>query len=349
MNNQKSLRAVGVAALALATVAGGEAAGASSVTLNGQPLATSVAPIIRTGRTLVPMRDIFEALGAKVQWNSLTRGIVATRGTTTIAMQIGRPRAEVNSQRVRLEQAPIIYLGSTMVPLRFVSEALGASVNWDGARQVAAITSESGTAVADARSITVPSGAVVPVTLDSTLSSATAQVGQTFMTTVVSANPGDSEFPSGSKIEGVITEVRRKTSSNPGMLDVNFRAVVLPDGERYAMQGRLSALDSDSVTQESQGRIVARNTPSNKKDQVKIIGMGAGAGFLIGKVLLKQNGILSAVLGAAGGYLYSQNQKKSKIAEVSLQPGTKLGVRVDRPVTYADPNGYGDQRAPYIR
>jgi len=353
MNRKKSFKAAGVAALALGTVAWNEAAQASYVTLNGQPLATSVAPITRTGRTLVPMRDIFEALGATVQWNSLTQGIVATRGTTAINMQIGRPLAHINNQPVSLDQPPMLYRGSTMVPLRFVSEALGARVDWNDARQIAAITTAgstggAGTAMAGTRSITVPVGAVVPVTLDATLSSKTAQVGQTFTTTVVSTNSGDSEFPSGTKIEGVITGVSRKTSTNPGMLDVDFRAVVLPNGERHTFRGRLISLDEDSITRESEGRIVARPGAS-KNNQVKIIGIGAGAGYLIGKVLLKRDGLLSAGLGAIGGYLYNQHQKKGKVAEVSLSPGTKLGVRVDRSVTYLDTDNYSEQRAPYIR
>jgi len=361
MNHKKSLKVASVAALALTTASWNQAAEAATVTLNGQPLATSVEPLTRAGRTLVPMRDIFEALGASVQWNSVTQGILATRGRTTVDMQIGEHRAHINRQRVRLDQAPMLYQGSTMVPLRFVSEALGAHVDWNARYQVVAITTRprmgvlapgaalpapaaaggTGIEVASDRSITVPSGAVVPVTLDATLSSKTAQVGQTFMTTVVSSNPGDAEFPPGTKIEGVITEVRRKTGSNPGMLDVDFRAVVLPNGERHALRSRLTSLDDDSVTQSPQGDITARKSEANK-DQVKIIGIGAGAGFLIGKVLLQKNGVLSAVLGAAGGYLYNQHQNKNRIAEVSLSPGTKLGVRLDRSVTYADRDKFND-------
>src|SRR5215210_7414536 len=108
MRRNKSFKAAGVAALALTAVTWHDVAQASYVTLNGQPLATSVAPITRSGRTLVPMRDIFEALGATVQWNSLTQGIVATRGTTAINMQIGNRVANVNSQQVRLDQSPML-------------------------------------------------------------------------------------------------------------------------------------------------------------------------------------------------------------------------------------------------
>ncbi len=70
---------------------------------------------------------------------------------------------------------------------------------------------------------------------------------------------------------------------------------------------------------------------------------------MIGHLLLKKNGILSAVLGAAGGYLYSQQKDKGKVAEAVVPEGTRLGVRLDRPVRYADTTGYADQRAAFLR
>src|SRR5688500_18640410 len=90
---------------------------AAMVTLNGQPLQTSVAPIQRNGRTLVPMRDIFQALGASVNWNGSTQSIAAKRGDTNVGLQMGRRAASINGRAVSLDQAPILYRGSTMVPL----------------------------------------------------------------------------------------------------------------------------------------------------------------------------------------------------------------------------------------
>jgi len=349
MKTNKSFKAAGLAALALTAVTWYDVAQAAYVTLNGQPLATSVAPITRRGRTLVPMRDIFEALGATVQWNSLTQSIVATRGTTTVNMQIGNRAASVNGQRTLLEQAPIIHNGSTLVPLRFVSEALGAQVSWDDARQVASVATKggSGQEVAGARYITVPAGVVVPVKLDDKLSSATARKGQTFTATVQSEDPGDSEFPAGSKVEGVITDVHRKTKTTPGVLDLDFRSVILPGGGRVSLQGELVALDNKSVSHESKGRLVAKK--SSGKDKLKIIGIGAGAGYVIGHLLLKKSGLWSAVIGGAAGYLYGQHKDKGKVAEAVVPEGTRLGVRVDRPVRYADTTGYADQRAAFLR
>src|SRR5687767_8507 len=99
----RMLVAAGTLVLALAT-AGTRSASASQVFLNGQALKTTVSPLQRNGRVLVPMRDIFEALGAAVQWNAVANSITAQQGTSTVNMQIGNRLAMVNGQRIFLEQ-----------------------------------------------------------------------------------------------------------------------------------------------------------------------------------------------------------------------------------------------------
>jgi len=341
-------KAAGLTALALASSGLAQTASAApSVQLNGQPLATSVAPVIKNGRTLVPMRDIFEALNATVNWDAATRNITARRGSTDVWLQIGNRSAKVNNQAVRLEQAPMISGGSTLVPLRFVSEALGASVSWNGATELVSVNM-AGEAVAGVNTISVPAGAVVPVTLDGQMSSATAKVGDTFLTTVKSERIGDSEFPTGTKIEGTVLSVVQMEKDRPGAIDVEFRSVILPDGTRRAISGSLISLDEDDVNRTSQGRIVAK-PDTGKGDNTKSILIGAGAGVLIGKVLLKKNTVLSAALGALGGYLYGKrNDSDQKPAHAVVSAGTTLGVRLNSSVTYADTSGYSDQRSPYL-
>jgi len=333
-------------------VAGGSAMAQSSdsstrVEVNGRMLTTSVAPVQMNGRTLVPMRDIFEALGATVQWNPVTRGIVAQRGTTDVGLQIGNRAASVNNQRVALDQSPILLRGSTLVPLRFVSEALGAQVNWDGSQRLVSVMS-AGTQVAGVRTISVPSGAVVPVTMDQTLSSATARVGQTFTASVVSENVGDSEFPPGTKIQGVVTQASQRTDTNPGVLELDFRNVMLPNGTRYPITASLTSLDNDSVTS-TRGRVTAKGTTSDSGDRTKAVIIGGAAGYLIGR-LIKQNSIVTAVLGAAGGYLYDRKQNKDeRMADAVVSSGDRLGVRLDGAVSYADVNDYSTSRSAYVQ
>jgi len=91
-----------------------------------------VSPQIINGRTMVPMRVIFEALGAQVIWNGNTRTVTGIKSDTIIVLIIGNEVATINGQSQTLDQAAVVIDGSTLVPLRFVGEALDAEVQWVG-------------------------------------------------------------------------------------------------------------------------------------------------------------------------------------------------------------------------
>ncbi|MBS3889486.1 MAG: hypothetical protein KGZ92_09450 [Firmicutes bacterium] len=110
------------------------------VVINGRPLALEVAPVVQNGRTLVPMRAIFEALGARIHWDDATSTVTAYRRERAIVLQIGGRTAWVNGPSRQLDVPPVIVGGRTMVPLRFVAEALGAEVAWQDAPPTVAIT-----------------------------------------------------------------------------------------------------------------------------------------------------------------------------------------------------------------
>lgn len=94
-----------------------------------------VPPTIENNRVLVPLRAIFEALNAEIDWNNETKTITATRGKSKISLTIGNKYAKVNGRTVKLDVAPTIVDGRTLVPVRFVAEALGGKVSWDDAAQ----------------------------------------------------------------------------------------------------------------------------------------------------------------------------------------------------------------------
>ncbi|MCL2392237.1 MAG: copper amine oxidase N-terminal domain-containing protein [Oscillospiraceae bacterium] len=122
------------------------AASASSpirVLLDGSPLQFDVPPQMIDGRTMVPMRAIFEALGAEVLWNERNQNITATRDDLTIILMINADRMYINSMAFRIDAPPTVIGGRTFVPLRVVSEALGAEVAWDGNARTVTIVSES--------------------------------------------------------------------------------------------------------------------------------------------------------------------------------------------------------------
>ncbi len=118
-----------------------------TVQIDGQQLETDPAPVIVGNSTLIPLRPIFEALGAEVEWDQDTRTVTATRGDITVKLSIGSARASVNGVEVTLDVPAQIKEDTTFVPLRFVSQALGASVDWDASCRV--IISTSGEEVLD--------------------------------------------------------------------------------------------------------------------------------------------------------------------------------------------------------
>jgi Copper amine oxidase N-terminal domain len=117
--------------LGLAIAAAPTLSHAQSVTVvvNGETMNFAQPPIVRTGRVFVPLRGVFERLGASVVYSN--GQINATGGGRTISLTIGSTQATVGGHPEVIDVAPFVVADTTYVPLRFVSQALGASVNWD--------------------------------------------------------------------------------------------------------------------------------------------------------------------------------------------------------------------------
>lgn len=97
-------------------------------------------PVIENGRTLVPLRSVFEALGASVEWDGATSTVTSVRGNVTVKLTINIATIYVNGEAKTLDVAPKILNGRTMVPLRAVVEAFGCQIGWDGTIRTASIT-----------------------------------------------------------------------------------------------------------------------------------------------------------------------------------------------------------------
>lgn len=106
-----------------------------TVMLDGEKMEFDVNPFIEDDRTLVPMRAIFEAVGAQITWEEGERTVIALQkkdsSFNSIAIQIDTEYAFVNSKRKDLDVPARIVNDRTFVPLRFVMEELGAEVTWD--------------------------------------------------------------------------------------------------------------------------------------------------------------------------------------------------------------------------
>ena len=112
-----------------------------SVYIEGAKVEFDVQPQIINGRTMVPMRKIFEELDAIVQWFGKTQEIFATKGTINISMTINDSIMYKNGNGIILDVPPCIVDGRTLVPIRAVSSSLGAKVEWDGSKRAVYITS----------------------------------------------------------------------------------------------------------------------------------------------------------------------------------------------------------------
>lgn len=101
-----------------------------TVTVNGTPVVFDQPPVIISGRTITPMRAIFEAMGAQVNWDGAKQTVTVTKGGTTIKVKIGNSQATVNDAAKTLDVPAQIINNRTLVPIRFISESLGARVDW---------------------------------------------------------------------------------------------------------------------------------------------------------------------------------------------------------------------------
>ncbi len=120
-----------------------KSAASPTVEINGTKMKFNNAPMVRDSTVLVPMRDIFQAFGAKVSWNAASQTITAVKDGSTIKLKLGSTQATIDGRAVTLTTPARSFDGVTMVPLRFVSEALNAKVSWNAAQNKVEIASST--------------------------------------------------------------------------------------------------------------------------------------------------------------------------------------------------------------
>ena len=92
---------------------------------------TDVSPKIVNGRTMLPVRVVFEAIGAKVGWDDATQTVTATKGDAVVTLQIGSNVMTVNGTEKIIDVPAYVENGRTMVPVRACAEAFNLAVEWD--------------------------------------------------------------------------------------------------------------------------------------------------------------------------------------------------------------------------
>ena len=345
--------------LTLITLAAVAAANAQNigVTVDGQPVNFMGAePVMRNNSVLVPMRAIFERLGADLKWNQANQEVTANKDGKVIRLVIGERFADVDGKAIQLNSPAINDRGTTLVPLRFVSEALGAQVRWqprnqmvvvrtlgeDGRAQPIRDRNNDGTIDAEDRAparrdaiATLYRATVIPVRLDTDLSSNESRRGDKFTASLDSTNGVYGNLPGGTKIEGRVVTATKKNGNDPGMLEVSFDRLIMPDGRTQELSGTLVSLDDKDIKTDADGRIVA--TGKAKDNRGVYAGIGAGAGVLLGVLgggNTKGNvtkGLIGGLLGLGAGEL--EKNKAKGVSDVRIEKGSKFGVRLDEDLT----------------
>ena len=112
----------------------------TSVIVGTEALKVDVAPYIKNDRTMVPMRAIFEALGAEVSWDDATKTAIGKKGNVEVKITIGENVLYKNGEAITLDCAAEITNDRTMVPVRAISEAFGCTVEWNNETKTVEIT-----------------------------------------------------------------------------------------------------------------------------------------------------------------------------------------------------------------
>ncbi len=178
----------------------------------------------------------------------------------------------------------------------------------------------------------VAAGTTLHVRMNSTLSSKTATVGQTFTATVtepVYSSTGVVVIPSGSTVTGKVTAVTPAAKGGKvGTIDVNFEHVNLPNGRRRAINGSLAELDTKTAKVDNEGTASGEKTNHRK---VKFIGGAGVGGLLIGAAVGGGKGaLIGGIVGGVGGFIA---ERQTKGAEAVVKSGTEFGVYLNQAVS----------------
>lgn len=268
------------------------------VLVNGVHLALSQAPLERGGRVFVPMRAIFEGLNAGVAYDNGT--INATAGPKTVQVKIGSNEAIVDGRQQFLEGAPFIVGSTAMVPLRFVSEALGAVVNFNN---------QSGSIDIAAAKPPIPNGSVINATLQTALDTGSAYIGQPVTLSVQPSTQGNPAALAGATIYGKVIQVQAAAQgTNPSVqIAVDSIALASAGTDPQPLSAKVLKVDPN------QGSMIA-------KEAAGTLG-GMLLGNWIGKSLDSNQG---GLIGAVGGYLLTSNSKNN----IRVPAGTPVTLQL---------------------
>ena len=267
------------------------------VLVNGVHLALAQAPFQRGGRVFVPLRAIFEGLNAGVAYDNGT--INATAGDKTVQVRIGSNQAIVDGRQQFLEAAPFLLGSTTMVPLRFISEALGANVDFNN---------QSGAINIAAAKLPIPTGSVINAVLDTELNSASAYIGQPITLSVPQSAQGNPTALAGATIYGKVIQAQAAAQGTNPAIQIAVDSIALASAtDPQSISAKVLKIDP------TQGSIIAKEAA------------GTLAGMLLGNWIGKSlDSNQGGLIGAVGGYLLTSNSKEN----IRVPAGTPVSLQL---------------------
>lgn len=185
------------------------------IKINNQVLNTDVEPQIVNGRTMVPVRAIFEGVGADVDWNPSSKTITGKKDKTTIVMQIGDNIMTINNKAVEMDSAAMIIDERTYAPARYVAEAFGYEVNWNSELKEVSINDKTiSSSAVKAETTTKP--ADVTTTVETSTETTTKAVQKPETTTKIASateSTTKNEQKSETTTKAAVTETTTETTT----------------------------------------------------------------------------------------------------------------------------------------
>jgi len=224
-----------------------------SVLVNGRPLQSDVPSFINgDDRTMVTLRAIAEALGAKVDWDEATQTITITLGDKVVKLVIGQNSYTVNGQEHSMDTAAAVTGGRTVVPARVIGEALGAKVGWNP--QTSAVTVDSGSQTSQPANSASQTNQQTTQPANQANQQETQPAGQTTQPTQQTSQTADwkAKFPifptQGDSFTQPVTRVRTNAKlSDSGLFEANT-TINLYENYSIKVKVNIMAVDANGNT-----------------------------------------------------------------------------------------------------
>lgn len=197
----------------------GQAESSIRLFLDKKELKAEVPPRIMNNSTMVPVRIISEELGAKVSWHAPEKKVTVEKKGLTIQLYIDKTDAYVNGAKSKLETAPVLSDGNTLLPVRFVSEALGLTVSWDDLNRSVSLFNKEETGGSVSQPTSVPGGtapAAKPVAATTAPAKEPAGTKGPAPSPTPSPSAAASVKPTGSSAPGATPKPNSSTPPAPG-------------------------------------------------------------------------------------------------------------------------------------